>query len=98
MIARAHARGLRVYGGTITPFGGSQYGGPEREAARQAVNRWIRTSGAFDAVIDFDAAVRDPADPGRLRPDADTGDHLHPNQNGYRLMAEAIDLGLFVLR
>ena len=97
LIERAHARGLRVYGGTITPFGGSQYDGPEREAARQTVNRWVRTSGVFDAVIDFDAAVRDPVDSSRLRPDADTGDHLHPNQNGYRLMADAIDLGLFVI-
>jgi len=95
--AAAHARGLRIYGGTITPFGGSFYDSPEHEEARQTINRWIRTSGggAFDAVIDFDAAVRDPADPRRLLPAADTGDHLHPNEAGYRLMADAIDLTLF---
>jgi lysophospholipase L1-like esterase len=94
LIARAHARGLRVYGGTITPFGGSFYDSDEREAARQEVNRWIRTSGAFDAVIDFDAVLRDPANPRRLLPAADTGDHLHPNEAGYRMMGDAIDLGL----
>jgi lysophospholipase L1-like esterase len=96
IIDRAHARGMRVYGGTITPFGGSQYDGVEREAARQAVNRWIRTSGAFDAVIDFDAALRDAAHASRLAPSTDTGDHLHPNEEGYRTMADAIDLALFV--
>jgi lysophospholipase L1-like esterase len=95
MIERAHARGLKVYGGTITPFGGSFYDGPGREAARQAVNHWIRTGGAFDAVIDFDAAVRDPADPRRLLPANDTGDHLHPDEEGYRRMADAIPLELF---
>jgi len=95
IIDRAHARGLKVYGGTVTPFGGSFYDGPGREAARQAVNRWIRTSGAFDAVIDFDAAVRDPADPRRLLPAADTGDHLHPNEDGYHRMADAVPLELF---
>ena len=95
IIDRAHARGLKVYGGTITPFGGSFYDGPGREEARQTVNRWIRTGGAFDAVIDFDAVVRDPADPRRLLPGADTGDHLHPNETGYRMMADAIDLALF---
>ena len=95
IIARAHARGLRVYGGTITPFGGSMYDAAGHEDARQTVNRWIRGSGAFDAVIDFDAAVRDPADPHRLSPAADSGDHLHPGEAGYGLMAEVIDLGLF---
>jgi lysophospholipase L1-like esterase len=95
IIDRAHARGLRVYGGTITPFGGSFYDSDEREQARQTVNRWIRTSGAFDAVIDFDAAVRDPANPRRLRPEADSGDHLHPGEAGYQMMADAIRLDLF---
>ncbi len=95
IIARAHERGLKVFGGTITPFGGSFYDGDEREEARQTVNRWIRTSGAFDAVIDFDAAVRDPSQPRRLLPTADSGDHLHPNEEGYRVMADAVDLGLF---
>src|SRR5690606_6488322 len=95
MIDRAHAHGIRVYGATILPFGGSFYDSPEREAARQEVNEWIRTSGRFDAVIDLDAALRDPANPSRLRPEADTGDHLHPNETGHRLMAEAVDLSLF---
>ncbi len=96
IIDRVHARGLRIYGATIPPFGGSQYDGDEREAARQTVNQWIRSSGAFDAVIDFDAALRDPAQPSRLLPAADSGDHLHPGEAGYRLMADAIDLALFI--
>ena len=96
IVDRVHARGLRIFGATIPPFGGSQYDGPEREAARDSVNQWIRESGAFDAVIDFDAALRDPADQARLLPWADTGDHLHPNEAGYRLMADAIDLRLFM--
>ena len=92
---RAHRRGLRVYGATILPFGGSFYDHPAREAARQRVNAWIRTAGAFDAVIDFDAALRDPAAPSRLVSSADGGDHLHPNEAGYSQMASAVDLSLF---
>jgi len=95
IIREAHSHGLRVYGGTILPFGGSFYDDPAREAARQTVNHWIRTSRAWDAVIDFDAVLRDPDAPTRLLPAADTGDHLHPNEHGYRMMAEAIDLRLF---
>lgn len=95
MVEQAHGRGLRIYGATILPFGGNGYSSPEHEAARTTVNQWIRTGGVFDAVIDFDAALRDPADPARLRPDLDTGDHLHPNALGYRLMGEAIPLTLF---
>lgn len=95
MIERAHARGIRVYGATILPFAGSFYDAPEREAARQTVNAWIRSSDAFDAVIDLDAALRDPEHPTRLLPAADTGDHLHPNETGHRMMAEAVDLTLF---
>jgi lysophospholipase L1-like esterase len=96
MIERAHASGIRVYGATITPFGGSFYDTPDHEAARETVNRWIRESGAFDAVLDFDALMRDSANPTRLSPDADTGDHLHPSAPGYRRMAASIDLELFV--
>jgi lysophospholipase L1-like esterase len=95
MADRAHQRGLRIYGATILPFGTSFYDAPEREVARQTVNQWIRTGGAYDAVIDLDAAMRDPAAPTRLRADVDGGDHLHPNEAGYRAMAEAIDLALF---
>jgi len=98
IIRRAHEAGIRVFGATITPFGGSFYDRPGHDAARETVNRWIRESGAFDAVIDFDAALRDPDDPTRLRPDADTGDHLHPSAAGYERMAAAVDLELFVER
>jgi lysophospholipase L1-like esterase len=95
LATRAHARGLRVYMATIMPFGRSFYDNPQHEAARQTVNRWVRTADSFDAVIDFDAAMRDPEEPSRLLPAADGGDHLHPNELGYRLMANAVDLGLF---
>lgn len=95
IIARAHARGIRVYGVPILPFGASFYDSPDHQRARDAVNRWIRTSHAFDAVLDLDAAMRDPAQPTRLRSDVDSGDHLHPNELGYRVMADAIDLQLF---
>ena len=95
MIEQAHARQIRVYGATILPFGSSFYDSPTHEAARKAVNDWIRTGGRFDAVIDFDAALRDPQNPSRLLPAADSGDHLHPNENGYKMMADAIDLKLF---
>jgi lysophospholipase L1-like esterase len=95
MIARAHARGVKVAGCTITPYGGSNVFSAGGEEIRQAVNRWIRTGGAFDAVIDFDAAVRDLRDPSRMKPEADSPDLLHPGDAGYRLMAEAIDLAIF---
>jgi lysophospholipase L1-like esterase len=94
-IDKAHARGVRVYGVPILPFGKSMYDSPAHEAARQTVNQWIRTSGRFDAVIDMDAAVRDPETPSNLLPAYDTGDHLHLNPAGYRKMAEVIDLNLF---
>jgi lysophospholipase L1-like esterase len=94
-IEKAHGKGLPIYGATITPFGGSMYSTPAHEAARQAVNTSIRTSGQFDAVIDFDSAVRDPSDPAKLLPAYDTGDHLHLNPAGYQAMAAAVDLGLF---
>jgi len=94
-IEQAHAHHIRVYGATILPFGGSFYDRLEHEAVRATVNDWIRTSGRFDAVIDFDAALRDPQNPTHLLPAADSGDHLHPNETGYKLMADAIDLKLF---
>jgi lysophospholipase L1-like esterase len=98
LIARAHERGLLAYGATLTPFEGTTIPGyytAANEAKRQALNRWIRTSGEYDAVIDFDRAVRDPARPGRMLPRYDSGDHLHPNDAGMRAMAEAIPLRLF---
>ena len=95
MIDSAHARGIRVYGATLLPFGDSFYDSPDHESARNKVNEWIRSSGRFDAVIDLDAALRDPENPLHLLPAADTGDHLHPNETGHRMMAEAVDLMLF---
>lgn len=95
MVDKAHSKGLLAYGATILPFGGSSYDNADREAARKKINNWIRSSGKFDAVIDFDAAMRDPNNPSRLLSSVDSGDHLHPNENGYRVMAEAIDLKLF---
>jgi lysophospholipase L1-like esterase len=96
IIEQASAKSIRVYGATILPFGGSSYFSLAHEAARQTVNDWIRASGKFDAVIDFDAATRDPQNPTRLVPPADSGDHLHPNEAGYKMMADAIDLNLFI--
>lgn len=96
MIVRAHDHGIRVYGATIMPFAGFKaYDTPESEADRQAINHWIRTSGRFDGVIDFDAIARDPAQPARLSAAVDGGDHLHLSAEGYRIIAEAIDLTLF---
>ncbi len=92
LIRQARAKGVRVVGATLTPIKGSPYDTPENEARRDAVNRWIRTSGAYDAVVDFDRAVADPADPDRMLPAYDSGDHLHPGDAGYRAMAEALDL------
>jgi len=97
-IERAHAKGLRVFGGTLLPFEDTTIQGfysVEKEAKRQAVNQWIRTGGAFDGVIDFDKATRDPARPARLLPAYDSGDHLHPNDAGMKAMADAIPLELF---
>ena len=95
LIARAHARGLKIYGATLTPFEGAAYWTSEGEAKRQALNQWIRTSGAYDAVIDFDQVTRDPAAPTKLLPAYDSGDHLHPGDAGYKAMGEAVDLKLF---
>lgn len=97
LVARAHAHGIKVIGGTVMPFAGNTYYHPDaaNEADRQAVNAFIRTSGVFDAVIDFDRSMRDPAHPDRLSPRYDSGDHLHPSEAGYRAMGEAIPLALF---
>jgi lysophospholipase L1-like esterase len=95
--ARARAHGIKAIGATVLPDGGSDYYHPDaaNEADRQAVNAWIRAKGHFDAVADFDAALRDPGQPDRLRPDCDSGDHLHPSPAGYRAMAEAIPVAIF---
>lgn len=92
LVRQAHSRGLRVVGGTLTPFGGHRGYNPRMEAVRQAVNEQIRSGKVFDATVDFDAALRDPAHPERLRAAYDSGDHLHPSDNGYRAMAQALDL------
>jgi lysophospholipase L1-like esterase len=97
LIARAHARGIRLIGATLTPFEGvviPGYYSESKEAIRQAVNKWIRTSNSFDAVIDFDAVLRDPDHPSRLSPRFASEDHLHPNDAGYKAMANSIDTRL----
>jgi lysophospholipase L1-like esterase len=101
LIARAHAQGMTILGATLTPFENTFHGNPlfgyysvAKEAKRQAVNQWIRTSGAFDGVIDFDAMTRDPSNPRHIRAEFDSGDHLHPQDTGYEAMAGGIDLDL----
>jgi lysophospholipase L1-like esterase len=104
IIAQVHAAGLRIYGATLVPFGGShsqyggQYGTPAGEQQRQLLNHWIRTSGAFDAVFDFDTAIRDPRQPDRMLPQYDSGDHLHPGDAGYQKMAATVDLTVLLHR
>lgn len=98
LVDRAHEHGIRVFGATLTPFENTTLEGffsPEKEVKRQAVNRWIRTAGKFDAVIDFDAAIRDPRHPARILPAFDGGDHLHPSDAGQQAMGQAVPLGLF---
>ncbi|WP_165186414.1 SGNH/GDSL hydrolase family protein [Caulobacter soli] len=97
MIRRARERGIRIYGATVMPFGGSAYYHPDaaNEQDRQAVNAWIRTPGRFDAVIDFDKLMADPANPNKLSPAYDSGDGLHPSLAGYKAMADAVPLDLF---
>jgi len=95
VIARAHAKGIAVYGATLTPFEGAGYYSPEKEVVRQAVNNWIRSSDEFDGVIDFDRVTRDPSHPARFLPAYDSGDHLHPNDLGYQAMGTAVPLELF---
>lgn len=103
LAAQAHAHNLSIVGATLTPFEGALSGTPldayytaEKDALRQKVNTWIRTSGAFDAVVDFDLLLRDPAHPTRLLPEFDSGDHLHPGDEGNQAMADAIDLATLV--
>ena len=95
IIERAHELGLTVIGGTLTPVEGSDLHSPAGERARQAVNQWIRSGGGYDKVIDFDRALRDPRHPARLSAAFDSGDHVHPNDAGYKAMADAVDLTLF---
>lgn len=98
LIARAHALGLKILAGTLLPFEGTaipDYYTPEGEKTRLAVNAWIRTSGEYDGVIDFEAAVRDPKQPSKILAQYDSGDHLHPGDAGYAAMAAAVDLKLF---
>jgi lysophospholipase L1-like esterase len=92
IIARVHARGLKIFGGTLMPAEGFSYWSPAAEVKRQVVNAWVRGSHAFDGVIDFDRVVRYPGHPNLLDPKFDSGDHLHPNDGGYQAMADAIDL------
>lgn len=95
LVERAHANGLRIYGATLTPFYGAAYYTEAGEAKRQALNAWIRSARVYDAVIDFDKVTRDPNDAKKLAAAYDSCDHLHPNDAGYKAMANAVDLGLF---
>jgi lysophospholipase L1-like esterase len=96
LIAEARRAHVAIFGGTLIPFGGSRFWTPAAELTRQTVNRWILTSGAFDGVIDFARAVADPRDPQILDPRYDSGDHLHPNDAGYRAMARAVSLAMLM--
>jgi lysophospholipase L1-like esterase len=98
MIVRAHAHGIAVIGCTLTPYHGAGYYTDNGEAIRKAVNDWVRNGGAFDGVVDLEAAVRDPNHPDTFLPADDPGDHLHPNDAGYKAMGDAIDLKLFKLK
>jgi lysophospholipase L1-like esterase len=95
MVERAHAHGIKVAGCTLTPYEGAGYYSEKGEEVRQAVNRWIRTGGAFDTVVDFEKATQDSANPKTFKAGFNNGDHLHPNDAGYKAMADAIDLKMF---
>ncbi len=95
IIEQAHTHGIKVIGCTLTPYEGASYSSENGEAIREAVNTWIRTSGVYDFVVDFEAVTRDPNNPKRFRADLDPGDHLHPNDAGYQAMADAVDLSIF---
>jgi len=92
---RAHSHGIRIIGGTLTPYQGAAYFDVQGEVKRERVNAWIRTAKDFDGVIDFDAAIRDPNMPTQIKAPYDSGDHLHPSDEGYQAMAASIDLALF---
>lgn len=95
IIGRAHLRGIKVVGGTLGPFQGAMYYSEAGEQIRQSVNDWIRSGGEFDAVVDFDRALRDPGEPHKLAAAYDSGDHLHPSDAGYKAMSDAIELSMF---
>jgi lysophospholipase L1-like esterase len=95
LIERSHQKGIKIFGATICPFEGAAYFTPEKEVKRKAINEWIRTGKAFDGVVDFDKAVQDPTHPAKMAAAADSGDHLHPADAGYKAMGNAIDLSLF---
>ncbi|HEX4030620.1 MAG TPA: SGNH/GDSL hydrolase family protein [Terracidiphilus sp.] len=95
IIERAHAHGIKVIGATLTPYGGAHNDSPAGEEMVRAVNRWIRTSGKFDAVIDFGKTLQDPENPIAMIPAAGSEDHLHPGDAGYQLMGNSIDLDIF---
>lgn len=95
LVEQARTHGIKVIGCTLTPYEGANYSSEKGEAIRQALNAWIRTSGTYDAVVDFEAVTRDPNNPRRFRSDLDPGDHLHPNDAGYPAMANAVDLSIF---
>jgi lysophospholipase L1-like esterase len=95
LIARAHSRGLKIYGSTIAPYEGAAYYSPEGNAVREQINDWIRTGREFDGVLDFDAVFRDPAKPTQMKEGLHSGDHLHGSDAGYRAVADSIDLKLF---
>ncbi len=95
MVDAAHEHGIKVYGATLTPFEGAKYYTAKGEQMREAVNQWIRTSGVFDGVIDFDKITRDPQHPHRYNPAYNSGDDLHPNDAGYKAMADGINLAWF---
>jgi lysophospholipase L1-like esterase len=95
LIARAHLRGVKIYGATLTPYEGARYWSAEGEKTRQAINQWLRTSRAYDGIIDFESALKDPQNPTKFLPKYDSGDHLHPSDLGYQVMADAVNLELF---
>ena len=98
MIERAHTHGIRVIGCTLTPYEGAGYYSEKGEEVRQAVNRWIRTGGAFDAVVDFEKATQDSTNPRTFKAAFNNTDHLHPNDAGYKAMADSIDLKIFTAK